>query len=82
MKVHYPKLYNMAHHLALYFYRFQRSNNYFYLYFCIHQKMPMKYTDSAARITDHPDMITAVDHELTPPNYPPPTITRVKCLKI
>ena len=31
MKVHYPKLYNMAHLLALYFTASKGSNNYFYL---------------------------------------------------
>ena len=30
MKVHYPKLYNMAHLLALYFTASKGSNNYFY----------------------------------------------------
>ena len=30
MKVHYPKLYNMAHLLALYFNASKGSNNYFY----------------------------------------------------
>ena len=29
MKVHYPKLYNMAHLLALYFYCFQRIYQFF-----------------------------------------------------
>ena len=31
MKVHYPKLYNMAHPLDLYFTASKGSNNYFYL---------------------------------------------------
>ena len=30
MKVHYPKLYNMAHLLALYFTASKRSNNYLF----------------------------------------------------
>ena len=35
MKVHYPKFYNMAHLLALYFYCFQRIYNYFIPYITI-----------------------------------------------
>ena len=34
MKVHYPKLYNMAHLLALYFTASKGSNNYFIIH-CI-----------------------------------------------
>ena len=36
MKVHYPKLYNMAHLLALYFTASKGSNNYFYLHIFFH----------------------------------------------
>ena len=38
MKVHYPKLYNMAHLLALYFTASKGSNNYFLLFIQLNNK--------------------------------------------